>query len=172
VVHGAYGDLRVRDADVHVTTGDHLLQREQPPPLEQLQVPHPGGEPLLVPGGARVGAGGQDAAALLAGRGVGLAPDPLQRGPDLRERAAHRRRDLELRGGDLTLRLGAHRGDRPGDHLGHVGQLERLRVDEVVLLFHAQRGTDLARPRLHPQILPYGASGNVSGPATASEGEK
>ena len=140
-VHDLDRLLRIVDGDVHVHAEDQLAPGDVLELVDEGPVAVARGDPLALEEAERVRAGRADAQALLA-RDLGHVRAQLpQLALDVAGVAADRRRDLEHRlhqlGVDPRLELVA--GDRLQHGVDVLDEVERLAVEEHVLLLDAER---------------------------------
>jgi hypothetical protein len=139
--------LGIIHGDMDVEPEDQLAPRDVLHLVDEVPVPVPGGDALALEEAERVRPGRAVAQALLARDRSDVRPQVAERAVDVRRRPAHGRRDLEHRlhqlGIDGSLVLVAV--DRREHGVDVLHEIERLRVEEHVLLLDAER-VRIARP--------------------------
>ncbi len=166
-VHDLDRLLRVVDRDVHVHPEDELAPRDVLQLVDQRAVAVLRGDPLALEEAERMRARGADARALLA-RDLGDVPaERRQPAHHVAGVVAHGRRDLEHGlhelGVDPRLELVAR--DRGEHRLDVLDEIERLRVEELVLLLDAER-VRVTRP----ELVVEDAAGRLGAVAAVMEG--
>ena len=122
---------------MHVDPEYELLASDEPQRRDQVAVPGPGDDPLVLPHRERMGSGGRDHHPLGPRRVVDLAAQRPQLIARLVGVGARVGRDLEHRFHQLGLDLAG--GGRLEQRLDRVDQLERLPVEDHQLLFDPDR---------------------------------